>query len=361
MRRGRASPSRRGQRALAALETLIALPLVLLTGLSVLQFGLVLHARQAVMHSATEGARSGAVGHAAPEAIERGLARGLSPWLFGAEGAADHLAAVARTGTHLAQGRAQGWVRWRQLSPTERSFQDWGVPVLDDQGLPIEGTREIPTDNLAARTRTSEPASGGLAEAGGAEDRDLGVVGRVGAASGQTLADANLLKIEFTYGVPLTVPLVGRLGAWVMRVVDGCPSADAAAAPRIALLALGTPPRAANPRPWTCAYYDARRSTGEPSPRWPVRVSATARLQQPARHAGPSPDDAPLPFAPSLGAGEVLDRPSLASLPPTPSPGAIAPTPDRLLISAASQPFAPGFLQLGGNRTWPDPAVCRLP
>ena len=34
---------------------------------------------------------------------------------------------------------------------------------------------------------------------------------------GQTLADANLLKIEFTYGVPLTVPLAGRLGAWVMR------------------------------------------------------------------------------------------------------------------------------------------------
>ena len=84
-------------------------------------------------------------------------------------GAADHLAAVARTQAHLVAGQAAGWVRWRQLSPTQRSFDDWAVPSLDALGLPVPDSREIPTDNLVARALRSDA--------------------RVGASSGQTLAD----------------------------------------------------------------------------------------------------------------------------------------------------------------------------
>ncbi len=327
----RANRQPRAVRGFAALEALLALPVVLFTGLSALQFGLVLHARQAVMHSVTEGVRSGAVGHAAPEAIERGIARGLSPWLFGADGAADHLAGIARTQAHLVVGKAAGWVRWRQLSPTERSFDDWAVPALDEHGVPIEGTREIPTDNLEARALHSAPRSG---------------------VSHQTLADANLLKVEFTYGVPLSVPLAGRLGAWVMRIVDGCAPPDER---RLAAVSLGRPAASSAARAWTCAFYDAREVDGRALPRWPVRVASVARMQQAARHAG-SPDEAPpLPAATSLGAGAVAERPVVPPRPSTTNPAGSKPQED------GSENRGDGFLQIGGQTPWPAPGVCTTP
>jgi hypothetical protein len=79
------------------------------------------------------------------------------------------------------------------------------------------------------------------------------------------------LKIEFTYGVRLNVPLVGRLGVWLMRIIDGCAPTEAR---RLGALALGEPERGAAARAWTCAFYDARDDRGRPSPRWPVRVAA---------------------------------------------------------------------------------------
>ncbi|MBU6269783.1 MAG: pilus assembly protein [Betaproteobacteria bacterium] len=280
-------PQRRRVSGAAALETLLAVPLVLLASLLALQFALVLNARQAVVHAAIEGARTGAVNHADPRAIERGFARGITPWLIGSQGALDHEQAVWRAGMHLYGGMLDGWVRWRQLSPTEASFQDWAVPVLDDAGLPIPGSREIPADHLDARRWLA----GGGAEAGA-----LPGEGPVGAASGQTLSEANLLKLEFTYGVALVVPLAGRLAAWAMARIEGCPAAAAAAAAgagagqvgasRLGALALGAPPPVIAPWVRHCAFYNAVDAAGRPRPRWPVRVSAVMRMQQAARHAG---------------------------------------------------------------------------
>ncbi len=278
-----------GRRVLgaAALETLLAVPIVLLAGLFALQFALVLNARQAVVHAAVEGARTGAVGHADPRAIERGFARGITPWLIGSQGALDHEQAVWRAWLHLQEGLLGGWVRWRQLSPTEASFHDWAVPVLDEAGLPVPGSREIPTDHLDARRWLA---------GGGAEMGMLPGEGPVGPTSGQTLSDANLLKLEFTYGVALVVPLVGRLAAWAMARIKGCPGGGAVAlpgsdsghagAPRLGALSLGAPPPMLAPRGRHCAFYNAVDPAGRARPRWPVRVSAVMRMQQAARHAG---------------------------------------------------------------------------
>jgi hypothetical protein len=223
-------------------------------------------------------------------------------------------------------------VRWRQLSPTQRSFDDWAVPSLDALGLPVPDSREIPTDNLVARTLRSDA--------------------RVGASSGQTLADANLLKIELTYGVPLTVPLAGRLGAWLMRGIDGCAASDER---RLGALSLGLMPASASPRAWTCAFYDARDAGGRAVPRWPVRVSSTARLQQPARHAGTPSDDPALAEAASLGIGEVALRPLVPPRPHTPGPGDGGPSGEE--VGRRDD----GFLQLGGQTPWPSPGVCMAP
>ena len=88
-------------RGLTAVETLVALPLVLLAGLFTLQAGLVLHARQAVMHGAIEAARAGAVAHADPARIRQGFARGLSPWFLGSVDEASHARAARPETTEL--------------------------------------------------------------------------------------------------------------------------------------------------------------------------------------------------------------------------------------------------------------------
>lgn len=332
------------QSGIAALETLLAAPIVLLLGLSVLQWGLVFHGRQAVAHAAQEGARAGSVDHASGPAIERGLARGIAPWLFGASGPEDHVSNLARTGIHLNIGRAAGWVAWRRLAPTREGFVDWAEPARDAHGLAIEGLREIPNDNLALRDGDRMPGSGVAAYRGGEP------VGRV---SGQTLNDANLLKIEFIYGVPLTVPLVGRLAGWVMRGVDGCSGGDASAL-RLGTVDLGRPQRLENGRAWACAHYEAVDERGAAKPRWPVRVSATVRMQSPARDAEAAPARAGEPqTAPPLGTGEVDPAKSFAPLPIDKlNPQGAGPGED------GSIDRAPGFLKFGADRLVEPPSAC---
>lgn len=327
----------------AAIESLLALPIVLLAGLLALQIGLVLHARQAVMHAATEAVRAGALGRAAPQAIVRGFAVGLTPWLYGADGALEHQLNLQRTAVHLSQGQAQGWVSWRQLSPTSQSFDDWAEAALDEAGLPIADVREIPTDNPSARARRMEPASGRL-------DTPAArlAAAPVGAASGQTLADANLLKVEFTYGVALTVPLAGRLGAWIMSVVDGC---EEPGERRLGALRLG-PQTARLNRSWACPYYASRAPDGRWQPRWPVRVSSLARMQSPARHAGEAPQHVALAPAVPLGVGRLDDRATVPAGVDEINPGGVPAESD------GSSRRGEGFLELGGGVRGPVPGVC---
>lgn len=290
---GLQGPARRRRiRGVALIESLVAVPVVLWLGLSVLQWALVFHARYAVSFALTESARLGSVDHAEPEAIRRGLARGIVPYLYGAQDAASFQQNMMRAREHIAFGEAQGWIRLRQLSPTDRSFMDWGQPARDDEGQLIAGQVEIPIDSLKYRVKRTEPASG----VSGYRTEE-----RIGSASGQTLADAHLLKLEMIYGVPLGVPLVGRFAAWIMSRIDDCGSSDTM---RLGLMDLRTErhsgdsrgrlaaPGADDPsahaagRPWACAFYQAKDDHGQSVPRWPVRMSAVVRMQSPPRHAG---------------------------------------------------------------------------
>ena len=71
------------QRGVSMIETLIALPILLIVGLGALQFALILQARHALNFALIEAARAGSVEHAEPTAIRTGMARGLLPWLYG--------------------------------------------------------------------------------------------------------------------------------------------------------------------------------------------------------------------------------------------------------------------------------------
>jgi hypothetical protein len=112
-----------------------------------------------------------------------------------------------------------------------------------------------------------QPASGRAGERSGEP---------IGAASGQTLSDANLLRLRLDYGVPLVVPVAGRLIAWALRAWDGC---TASAPRRYGALALDAPSGGFAPRADLCVVYGA----GNADARMPVRLSATIRMQSPAQ------------------------------------------------------------------------------
>lgn len=338
--------ARLDQRGASAIEFAIAAPIVLLLGLGALQWALVFHARQAIEHAAIEAARSGSMGHALPDAIETGLARGLLPYwstLPEIRALSDRQLATAAARVRLQQARAAGWVVIRRVAPTRESFADWAEPALDNWGRPITGLLEIPNDNLHYAEQR--------APAGGAAGAHLGLP--VGRQSGQTLLDANLLKIEIVYGVPMTVPLIGRIAALAGRALGGCLAAERGG----------------------CAIFQAPDPSGRAVPRWPVSTSATIRMQSPARQTADTPTRASLaavgiaantpPTAPASAPGAAPVNPGTSSDPsafrPPPGPtgasyGGVGAYSDGSLVRPAD-----GWLSLGGDRVFSVPGACVTP
>lgn len=184
-RRGIESQAR-DSRALAArqcgtaiVEAVIALPILLVVILGAIQFGLIYQAKATLNHAALQAARAGAVDHASVQAIRLGLARGLTP-LYSPPSS---LTGVAET-TARVMAELQTAARIRILNPTREAFADFGEDV--------DGEREIPSDALHTRSTT------------------------VGPASGLNIQDANLLKVEVTFGYELKVPLVNWFIARVL-------------------------------------------------------------------------------------------------------------------------------------------------
>src|SRR5512138_605473 len=164
--------TRRGrERGVAMIETAIALPILLAVILGSIQFGLIYEAKATLNHAALRAARAGAVEHADPDAIRRGLARGLVPLYSPPSSLTGFEATFARVDTELRTN-----ARIRILNPTQEAFADFSEE--------IDGIREIPNDRLHMRSTA------------------------LGAQSGLNIQDANLLRVEITYGYELKVPLV---------------------------------------------------------------------------------------------------------------------------------------------------------
>ena len=181
MERGRQNYTapRRRHRGTAIVEAVIALPILLVVILGAIQFGLIYEAKATLNHAGLQAARAGAVSNAQPDEIRRGLARGLAP-LYSPESS---LRGVAGTYAQLNASLLTD-ARIRVLNPTREAFTDFGEEVA--------GQREIPNDRLHARSTA------------------------LGSASNLNIQDANLLKLEITYGYELKVPLVNRFIARLM-------------------------------------------------------------------------------------------------------------------------------------------------
>jgi TadE-like protein len=259
--------------------TLIA-PVVLLLGLGTIQIGMLMHAKSALTYALQEAARQGAVSGGDINKIEQGLAAGLIPFRGGASNLGDLITAKAKMLAEIQVGRAARWIVIQQLSPTTNTFTDWAEDTQDDAGNTV---KEIPNANLAYLRCNKAPLAGtagnkaSTACTGGAGEA-------IGVQSLQTLADANLLKLRLTYGVKVSVPLIGPIVAKTLEMIAGCATPGNIS---VGATNFGTPAAATNLAPSECFFYQARDPlTNAAEPRLPVSVEVTVRMQSPLRTAG---------------------------------------------------------------------------
>lgn len=172
--------------------TIVALAALIPLVLAVLQLGLLYVTKHTVQHAAFLAARAGAVSHGNRSEMLRYLAKGLAPLHVGSPRDLTPRDLAGAVGTAYARAYAEAQrpdrTRLRVLSPTQASFEDFERTR--------RGVREIP---------------------------NVFVHGQPGPRSGQTLADANLLKLRVDYCAPLVVPLVDRIVTTALRRFDTDP------------------------------------------------------------------------------------------------------------------------------------------
>ena len=282
LRRLTTTPS--SQRGATLVEFVVVGPLVLFILLVLMQYALLFHARSQLNYATFEAARAGTVANARPTAIRTAFERAITGYHGGGTTTAELAASRAKA---LAEAP---FTRIEILSPTRESFDDYHSPALAAR-LGASG-RVIPNTNLA---HLDCPI-----------DRPGCRNNPAANASGQTLHDANLLKLRITYGIPVQkqIPLAGPFMARALAALD---PADGDAF-RAGLIADG---------------------------RIPVVAHTVMRMQSPAIEAGnassPGPGNAGKPVdpglppqGPGLPACPVTDP---ACAPPT-EPPAPEPLPD---------------------------------
>jgi Flp pilus assembly protein TadG len=191
--------SLRRHRGAGLVETIVALPMLLLLVMSTWQAALVYRAKSSVNYASFEAARAGSVAHASVASIQAAFQKALIPYYGGGRNAQELTQTLQRVAADL--GNAA--VRIEILSPTQESFADYNSPALQtqyrtsEQVIPNVGIDRLtcPRDALGCN---SNPQSN---------------------ASGQSLLDANLLKLRITYGIgpAKQVPLAGRLYVWALN------------------------------------------------------------------------------------------------------------------------------------------------
>jgi hypothetical protein len=194
---------RRQMLGASLVEFVVVAPTLLFMILGVMQTGLVFHAKSNLNYAAYEAARTGTVSHSSPSAMMNTFKRAMVGYYGG-----------GRTTTELAQASTKAFAditptttKIEILSPTKESFDDYASPKLATR-LGVN-TRVIPNTNIAFLQCPIDKPSCNHNPASN--------------ASGQTLQDANLLKIKITYGIPPAkqIPLVGRFYVKVLQGLNG--------------------------------------------------------------------------------------------------------------------------------------------
>lgn len=180
-------------------EFVVVVPTLLMTILGVIQTGMVFHAKSNINYATFEAARAGIVGHGQSSVIRDAFTRAMVGYYGGGRNTAELAQATARAQADITPATMQVQL----LSPTKESFDDYASPQLAAK-LNVN-TRVIPNNNLnALQYPYDNPSCNANPQTN---------------ASGQTLSDANILRIKITYGIPSAkqIPLAGRLYVMTLR------------------------------------------------------------------------------------------------------------------------------------------------
>lgn len=186
------------QKGATLVEAVIVFPIFLFMVLAIMQAGFVYYAKSNVNYATYEAARAGTVNQAKFKPIHDTFIKAMTPYYGGGR----NLGELAVSGAKATVDIDDNVLRIEILSPTPESFTDFNSPKLQtllkvsDPVIPNVGLDELtcPRDVPACK---SNPKSN---------------------ASGQTLLDANLLKLRVTYGIPerKQMPLVGKFYTWAL-------------------------------------------------------------------------------------------------------------------------------------------------
>ncbi|MBM7131521.1 pilus assembly protein [Dyella mobilis] len=145
--------------------------------LGLFQAILLYRAKTVLDYAALQAARKGATNFAQISAMCDGLAGGLTPLYTHQASGSAVLTSFYTAKADVCTGNA---ATITIVSPTQVAFRDWKETQYD-------GVSAIPNDSLPFRGS------------------------KVGANSGMTVQDANILKIAVTYKYPLIVPVIDRM------------------------------------------------------------------------------------------------------------------------------------------------------
>lgn len=183
------------QRGVALIEMAVVAPLLTVLGLSLVQYGMMFFAKNQINHASFMAARAGSVSNAKLADVRGAYVKALVPLYGGGQSVAE----VAVSGGKALADVALN-TRIEILNPTKESFQDWNDAGLQ-ASMGLASKRVIPNSNLAFKGLT------------------------VGAASGQTLQDANLIKLRITHGYKPVVPVISSIYKAYLKYFD--PKTDA--------------------------------------------------------------------------------------------------------------------------------------
>lgn len=251
-------------------EVVISLPVVLILGLGLLQLFLIILRASLFQYSVSASARAIAASDLGTgvAGIELVLSQQMAPSfvrLKDLDGGLPHFLSPPQAMKRYAVDRSLGYLSWDVVSPFKDSFYDWSAGSVD---------RLVPI-TAGEGSDLRQPRSGSVGRVNSLP---------IGRLSGQSLLDASTLKIRVRMGMPLEIPLVGRLIAEGLSWAKGCPVSNPKG--RLGALDLGRPTLplgGLSPVSFECAMLI--RSLNEGRPRIPISAVGMALLQHPVRES----------------------------------------------------------------------------
>lgn len=188
----------RRQSGAAMLEFVVAAPALMLIGLGIVQYGLLFFAKNNINYATFEAARTGAVANANLDKVLGAYKKALIPLYGGGR----NISELQESYDKVQQDMTGETLKVELLNPTKESFDDWNAKGLQDDKAVGNGKRVIPVlmqnfpQALNSYQMTRDPKS-------------------IGPTSGQTLADASLIKVRVVHGYEPKIPFIGKMMAYV--------------------------------------------------------------------------------------------------------------------------------------------------